>query len=363
MDTWEADRLRALRSCAILDTPPEPNFDRITVLTAAIFDLPVCTLSLADTDRHWFKSHSGIASSEMPRKMSFCDVTIRGDHAFVVPDARADARFREAPVVVGAPYFRFYAGAPLITPDGAHIGSLCVLDTKPHRKFGAREAAILEDMAGTAVELIEARLRHIELAKSREEIAHLARHDPLTGLANRRLLREHLDDATARCGAEDLMAVLYLDLDDFKAINDTYGHLVGDTLLQQVAARLRRNVRDGDKIARLGGDEFVVVLVDPQAREHATDLADRLIRMMSAPYDVLGNRLSVGMSVGVAVGAGDPAASGEPDQVFQQADVALYQAKAAGGGTYRFFEPGMDAGEMPHSSVAFAAMSRLGGPK
>ncbi len=195
MDDCESARLRAVYNYAVLDTPPEPNFDRITRLAAAIFEQPVCTLSLADAERHWFKSRYGVSATEMPRKMSFCDVTIHGDDVFVVPDAVRDSRFTMAPVVAGPPHFRFYAGAPLISPDGQRIGALCVLDIKPRTDFDQNRRAILADLSRTVVELLEARSRQIKLAKSTEMIADMARRHPLTGLANRRLLHEHMEDA------------------------------------------------------------------------------------------------------------------------------------------------------------------------
>ena len=100
MDHTESNRLRALYGYSILNTPPEPNFDRITSLAATIFEQPVCTLSLADAERHWFKSRYGVSATEMPRRMSFCDQTIRSDDVFVVPDTLVDPRFSSAPIVM-----------------------------------------------------------------------------------------------------------------------------------------------------------------------------------------------------------------------------------------------------------------------
>ena len=173
----EAARLRAVYSYAVLDTPPEPNFDRITNLAANIFDLPISTLCLADTDRHFFKSRHGVDATEMPRKLSFCDETLRTHRGFIVPDALDDSRFQMAPIVAGPPNVRFYAGTPLVSPNGVAIGSLCVLDTRPHLDFDARSSQILANLAGTVVELLEARSRQIELAACTEELAHLARHE------------------------------------------------------------------------------------------------------------------------------------------------------------------------------------------
>ena len=325
MDDREATRLRAVLSYAVLDTPPEPNFDRITHLAANIFEQPVCTLSLADAERHWFKSRYGVDATEMPRRMSFCDQTILSDDAFVVPDAFADARFATAPIVAGPPHLRFYAGAPLVAPNGFRIGSLCVLDTKPHTDFDPKKADILANLARTVVELLEARSRQIELAKRNQEIVHLARHDPLTGLANRRLLGEYVENAMAQVQDQEQVAVLYLDLDRFKEVNDSLGHHGGDSLLQQVADRLRDNVRATDQVARLGGDEFAIVQTGEHAARHAADLADRLIRTLGAPYLVEGHRVSIGIALGAD-------AAVRPDQMFREADNTLYRAKSQGRG-------------------------------
>jgi diguanylate cyclase (GGDEF)-like protein len=341
MSTLESTRLRAVYGYSILDTPPEPNFDRITHLAATIFGLPACVLSFADADRHWFKSRHGASVAEIPRRMSFCDTTMQSDEVFVVADALADPRFAAAPIVAGPPYVRFYAGAPLVSPDGSRVGSLCVFDTRPHADFTDRQASVLANLARTVVELLEARKRELKLAKLHDETAHLARHDPLTGLANRRLLHEHMEQAMAEVAEDEETAVLYLDLDRFKEVNDSLGHPVGDALLQQVAERLRRTVRAADKVARLGGDEFAIVQICPQASVRAADLADRIIAAVSAPYEIDGQQVMIGASIGIALGMG---ASARPDQLFKEADNALYRAKSTGRGRHVFYDAAMRRG-------------------
>ena len=172
-------------------------------------------------------------------------------------------------------------------------------------------------------------------------IHHMARHDALTDLPNRVLLKEHIKDALEEVIRDDSMAaVLCMDLDRFKAVNDTLGHPVGDALLQQVAARIRESIRDGDTVARLGGDEFAVVQVGILQPQGATALASRLIEALSMPYQVEGHQVVIGCSIGVAVAPSDGA---DADQLLKKADVALYRAKLDGRETYRFFEPEMDA--------------------
>jgi diguanylate cyclase (GGDEF)-like protein len=330
----EAARLNELLRYAVLDTPPEPNFDRITSIAATVFDHPICTMAFADSDRHWFKSRYGVQATEMPRKLSFCDYTISGNDVFVVRDALADSRFIQAPVVEAAPHVRFYAGAPLIVSSGAHIGTLCVLNTQPC-DFDARQKQVLLDLARISVELLEARWRQIKLAEDSVQIAHMARHDPLTKLANRRFFGDQMLEAVSQVHDEQDVAVLYIDLDHFKPVNDRFGHHVGDALLQQVAERLRANVRSTDKVARIGGDEFAVIQIGACARQQAADLAERLIAALSVPYLVEGHAVVIGASIGIALISEAPSSS---EQAFLRADKALYRAKSLGGNTYCFFD-------------------------
>jgi diguanylate cyclase (GGDEF)-like protein len=170
--------------------------------------------------------------------------------------------------------------------------------------------------------------------------AELADRDALTGLANRKALRERLQErlaAAARTGAAT--AVLYVDLDRFKAVNDTLGHPIGDALLRKVAERFKSALRGGDVVARIGGDEFAVIQSDAPQPAAATALATRLVDLIGRAYAIEGHMLHIGASVGVAIAPGD---GYEPDVLLKNADLALYRAKGEGRGCYRFFEPGMD---------------------
>jgi diguanylate cyclase (GGDEF)-like protein len=179
-----------------------------------------------------------------------------------------------------------------------------------------------------------------ERRRAEEEIAYLARHDALTGLPNRRLFNEQLAETLAHCKRGDSVAVLCLDVDRFKSVNDTLGHPIGDQLLKAVAERLRACVRESDLVARLGGDEFAIVQIGATQPTEATTLSTRLIDAISAPYDLDGHQAIVGMSVGIAVAPND---GSDAAQLLKNADMALYRAKADGRGIYRFFEAEMDA--------------------
>jgi diguanylate cyclase (GGDEF)-like protein len=177
--------------------------------------------------------------------------------------------------------------------------------------------------------------------KSEERIAHLARHDAVTALPNRVLFRERLEQALAnrrRHGGS--VALLCLDLDQFKAVNDTLGHPVGDALLKLVADRIKGDLRDEDTVARLGGDEFAILQIGGAQPRDSAALARRLIDSVNRPYRIGEDAIDVGVSIGIVAVAEDAC---DPDQLFKHADLALYRAKADGRGTFRFFEARMDA--------------------
>jgi PAS domain S-box-containing protein len=152
----EEQRLDELRRYAVLDTPPEKAFDRITALAARIFKVPISTVTLIDEDREWFKSCFGLETRETVRGVAFCSHAILSDEVMVVPDARTDARFAGNPLVTGAPHIRFYAGAPLKTANGLNLGTLCIIDTKP-RKITKASTTTLAGLATLVVDEIELR--------------------------------------------------------------------------------------------------------------------------------------------------------------------------------------------------------------
>ncbi len=179
-----------------------------------------------------------------------------------------------------------------------------------------------------------------ERRRAEAQISHMARHDALTNLPNRVLFRQEIKEALKRIQRGELVAVLCLDLDYFKSVNDTLGHPIGDALLCACAIRLRECLRENDTVARLGGDEFAIIQVGAEQPTSATVLAQRVIDTLSVPYEIEGHQIVIGSSVGIAIA---PADGNDPDQVLKNADMALYRAKSDGRGRYRFFEPEMDA--------------------
>jgi PAS domain S-box-containing protein len=222
----EEERLEALARYAVLDTPGEANFDRITDMVARIFDAPVSLISLVDRDRQWFKSHHGIGAQQSPRDEAFCAYTILDDQLMIVPDAVCDPRFIDNPLVTGPPHFRSYAGAPLVTPDGRRIGTICVFDYKP-REFSPAQIPLLADFAAIVIDELEGRLardgahpapeglREAQ-ARERERTAELAE-------ANERLhqeiaYREHAEAAVRR--SESKFRALLENTQDLISITD-----------------------------------------------------------------------------------------------------------------------------------------------
>jgi len=179
-----------------------------------------------------------------------------------------------------------------------------------------------------------------ERHRTETRMAHMARHDALTGLPNRVLFHDHTRHALAEMRRGEGLAVLCLDLDHFKAVNDALGHRVGDALLLAVATRLLDCTREADLVVRLGGDEFAVVQCATEQPGQAKLLADRLIAALAMPFEVERHQIAIGTSIGIALTTDE---RGSADELLKGADIALYRAKAEGRGTFRFFEAEMDA--------------------
>jgi diguanylate cyclase (GGDEF)-like protein len=179
-----------------------------------------------------------------------------------------------------------------------------------------------------------------ERRRSDERIAHLAHYDALTDLPNRTLFRAKLEQEIKRIHRGEQLAVLYIDIDEFKSVNDSLGHPIGDELLKAIAARLGRCIKETDVVARLGGDEFAIVQTGVEHPTDVTDLVARIYQAVREPYDCLGHQVAADASIGIALAPEDGT---DLDQLLKNADLAMYGAKADGRRTYRFFEPEMDA--------------------
>ena len=482
-------RLEALLCYAILDSEPVCEFEAIVNIASAYFGVPIAFISLADECRQWFNANVGLDTDEFSRDVAFCDFAIRTHSVMVVEDAAMDERFSSNPLVTGAPFIRFYAGAALVSPSEQAIGALCIIDTKPHflnerdifvltrlakqvvlqlelRKANSQKSEALqavenerrlqreheikvqnsyhllnslthmapgvlfqyrlnpdgtssfpfasagivdifevtpqdvlhdatpvferrhpEDYATVARSIMRSaetlevweceyrvilprqgvRWRHgkarpekledgsilwhgfivdsTESRVTREEIERLAFFDSLTDLPNRRLLIERASQALASARRGDkLGALFFLDMDNFKELNDSRGHLVGDTFLQKVAQRLSSFTRAEDTVARVGGDEFVVLVDDlgeeKDTKKAAMQIAEKLRIYISLPFHFDGDQSehSGTASIGVTV---FPRGSETVTDLLREADTALYRAKAMGRNCVAFFEPAM----------------------
>jgi len=323
----EAERLAALRRYEILDTPPEPAFDRIVRLASYLFGAPMSLVSLIDESRQWFKARQGIDTPQTPRSMAFCAHAILGDDVLVVTDARADRRFADNPLVTGEPNIRFYAGAPLRTPEGRRLGTLCVMDRRP-RTLDDEKRALLADLSALVVDALE-------LRRVNRVLGEMAMRDALTGALNRRafLIQAERLFSTARAQQRRL-SVLMLDLDHFKRINDAWGHAIGDRVIVELTQVVRATLRKGTPIGRLGGEEFAVLLPEADA-QRAMQAAERLLVAIgnaSVPGPgggASGSSDPIRFSVSIGIGSLTPD-DAEFGTLLQRADRALYAAKQSG---------------------------------
>jgi len=325
----EAQRIAALRSTGLLFTPAEERFDRITRLASRLFGTPIALVSLIADKCQWFKSAQGIDTTETSREISFCGHVILGDGTFVVEDAELDSRFADNPLVAHDPHIRFYAGHPLHTIDGSRAGTLCIIDRKP-RKLAPEQLEVLRDLAAIAEsELQRGQLSSTQrsLILERDDLKRRASIDGLTRLWNRAAIMELLGAEFARATRGVPTCVAMIDADHFKNVNDTHGHQVGDAVLIEIAARLRRAVREFDAVGRYGGEEFIAVLSNCSL-DVAKGVCERIRGFVeNEPIATPMGPLMVTVSIGLAA---FDAEHGDLARFIGAADAALYRAKERG---------------------------------
>jgi diguanylate cyclase (GGDEF)-like protein len=351
----EARRLTALHATRLLGSPAEESFDRITRMAARLLKMPIALVSLIDEEIQWFKSRCGIDASETGRDVSFCGHAILDHEPFVVPDALADARFADNPLVTGEPHIRFYAGVQIYSIDRQPIGTLCVIDHVP-RTLSLEELDILRDLAHMVEQLIyqrqvalaaQALHRHAfehhvqadpvgdELAAAANQVDFLLTHDVLTGLANRQALARTIErnlSAWRDAGMETLVATV--NLDKFKRLNEVLGHHAGDKTLVAITSCMQNLLRPGDMLARAGNDEFVLLLPGLGDDTTARDRLRQLMQAVSREYIGPGGAIPLTCSIGYAI---FPQDGDNGDVLLNNAALATRRAKDLGGGQIQRF--------------------------
>ena len=357
-------RCAAITRYGILDTPTQPEFDEIANLAAAVCESSFAAISFVCEDRQWFKSKVGLGMHQTPLSVSFCAYAIRQPDIFVVTDASKHPLFASNPLVTEKPGLRFYAGMPLQASDGTPIATLCVLDSLP-RPAGLTEIQKLT--LRVLARQVEAQLELRRSIKERDNRAAeqrtaatalqwIATHDSLTHLGNRTLFYSQLAQAISHANREGSgVAVILIDVDHFKQINDSLGHDAGDAVLCAFASRLRDVVREGDTVARLGGDEFGIVLTSIKARKHLATIVESLNMRLREKLEFNGRLIECRASIGVAVL--DEHAS-TVEALIKCGDLALGVAKTNRSSTVNFhpdmetdFEREMNMTELARSAI------------
>ena len=235
-------------------------------------------------------------------------------------------------------------------PIISHLRLLGVLNLYlPHNHVqNPEEDAFVSTIANTLAGIIERRKLEEQLEKTRKDLDHLARHDPLTGLPNRILFHERLHQSLVQARRErGMMALLFVDLDHFKCVNDTFGHETGDLLLTQVAKDIQDLLREADTVARMGGDEFTVILSRITHLEDATLVAEKIITRLQRPFRIQGNVCNIGASIGIGL---FPAHASDAETLIKKADLAMYHVKERGRNCFLLYHEEMEKTDLPQFS-------------
>lgn len=320
----------------MLYTPVEERFERITRIARRALSVPVAAITLFSGEKQWFKSVTGWAISELPADDSLCRLTLDEDGSTIIPDTLADPRTAQHPLVVARPKFRFYAGHALTDGTGIAAGTFCIFDLEPRRLSDTDRACFADLAALAARELTDEHLRsvHASLTSKLGLARRQAMMDSLTKLWNRHGAMILAEAAFQRADRADTpIGVALLDLDDFKRINDTRGHQIGDEVLRRIGERLVANVRGSDIVCRLGGDEFLVLIDNGDAPTTSAVIARALDALTKTPLPTRDGPITAAASAGFTVR--QPREDQPVDALLERADRRLLQSKLNGRGRPR----------------------------
>ena len=298
----EAARLADLKECGILDTAPEVAYDDLTKLASHICGTPIALVSLVDSDRQWFKSTVGLDAEQTPRDQAFCAHAILGSDLLIVPDATADDRFSDNPLVVGDPNIRFYAGAPLVTPRGHGVGTLCVIDREP-RRLDPEQTEAMRVLARQVVAQIELRRAGLELREAGEKSDRLLLSVLPPSIADRLKQGEkQIADSFAEA------TVLVAEVVDFSRATGELPPVEQVDVLNQMFCRFDRLVTEQglQKLKAMGATYYVIGGVPTPHPDHTRAVAEVALRMQTEALETCGDGvgpfcLRIGISCGPAV--------------------------------------------------------------
>ena len=329
-----------LREIRLVDVLSDETSERVTRIAASALDAPMAILSLIDHDRQVLRKVVGwpakFASRRvLPVTFGAWGQSTPANEPLIVNKIADDQLLRKNPAVneLGA---AAYAGVSLFTRKGVHLGTLCVLDTKP-RAWTAKDGKLLALLAKQVITELDLRRELVQREQVEGRLLHNTLHDPLTGLPNRTLFSERLGHAITRSKRKPLFhyAVLFVDVDRFKLVNDSLGHHAGDQLLIAVAKRLTSALRELDTVARLGGDEFAILLEDLAELRDASRVAERIQRDIARAFNIGSHEIFTSVSIGIVLSS---SGHDSPELLLRSADMAMYRAKDAGRSRYEMFD-------------------------
>jgi diguanylate cyclase (GGDEF)-like protein/PAS domain S-box-containing protein len=318
---------------------PAQAFEDITSLAAQICSAPIALINLFSAEKQWFKSQVGWTNEEESREVAFCAQVGPFDESLVISDTLKDVRFATNPLVTSDASIRFYAGQSLVNAAGDSLGTLCVIDCVPRELTGEQELA-LKALSRQAATLLL--MKESANANAFSQAGRKASRAEERALHDWNLFVEKLEqaDAQARLREDHQFAVLFLDLDHFKNINNSLGRKIGDALLGAFGQRLQGCLRRADTVARLGGDEFAILLDRVEDASDVTQVIERIKRDLNSPFILSGHEVFITTSIGVALSA---TGYEQPADLLRDAETAMYGAKARGKSQHEVFDTAMRA--------------------